>query len=133
MRTALEISREEGDRRVYKTAPLFLLRAILHTALSMSTAIPHLPREGDSTPDTPITEKKDRFASSPARDDDSLEDASSAGDTLIEEKSKGVVEMEYLAARINTKYLVLLYGGFMVLAYTLALSTSSPASLCPIV
>ncbi|KAI9635925.1 major facilitator superfamily domain-containing protein [Dioszegia hungarica] len=91
----------------------------------MSTAIPHLPREGDSTPDTPITEKKDRFASSPARDDDSLEDASSAGDTLIEEKSKGVVEMEYLAARINTKYLVLLYGGFMVLAYTLALNQST--------
>jgi len=43
-------------------------------------------------------------------------------DVLVERKSKGVVEMEALAERINTKYLILLYGGFAILAYVLSLS-----------
>jgi SIT family siderophore-iron:H+ symporter-like MFS transporter len=33
------------------------------------------------------------------------------------------VEMEALAEKINTKYLILLYGGFAILAYVLSLST----------
>jgi SIT family siderophore-iron:H+ symporter-like MFS transporter len=43
-------------------------------------------------------------------------------DIIVERKSKGVVEMEALAEKINTKYLILLYGGFAVLAYVLSLS-----------
>jgi len=43
-------------------------------------------------------------------------------DVLVERKSKGVVEMEALAEKINTKYLILLYGGFAILAYVLSLS-----------
>ena len=46
-------------------------------------------------------------------------------DVLVERKSKGVVEMEALAERINTKYLILLYGGFAILAYVLSLSKST--------
>lgn len=89
------------------------------------------PNTGPTTPTlsestTPLADKSDQYAPSiphfPEKDGDSVEDGSSASETLIEEKSKGVVEMEYLAERINVKYLVLLYGGFMVLAYTLALS-----------
>jgi SIT family siderophore-iron:H+ symporter-like MFS transporter len=47
-------------------------------------------------------------------------------DVLVERKSKGVVEMEALAEKINTKYLILLYGGFAILAYVLSLSGSQP-------
>jgi len=46
-------------------------------------------------------------------------------DVLVERKSKGVVEMEALAEKINTKYLILLYGGFAILAYVLSLSRSA--------
>jgi SIT family siderophore-iron:H+ symporter-like MFS transporter len=49
-------------------------------------------------------------------------------DIIIERKSKGVVEMEALAEKINTKYLILLYGGFAILAYVLSLSTSTSVS-----
>lgn len=57
----------------------------------------------------------------------SLNDASTLEDgvgsaKLIEKKSKGVVEMEQLEERINRKWLILLYGGFLILAYTLSLS-----------
>ncbi|KAJ9092052.1 hypothetical protein QFC20_007483 [Naganishia adeliensis] len=40
---------------------------------------------------------------------------------VITSKSKGVIRMELLASRLNTKYLILLYGGFILLAYTLSL------------
>ncbi|KAJ9099689.1 hypothetical protein QFC20_005621 [Naganishia adeliensis] len=40
---------------------------------------------------------------------------------VITSKSKGVIGMELLASRLNTKYLILLYGGFILLAYTLSL------------
>jgi hypothetical protein len=40
---------------------------------------------------------------------------------IITSKSKGVIGMELLASRLNTKYFVLLYGGFVLLAYTLSL------------
>jgi len=49
-------------------------------------------------------------------------------DVLVERKSKGVVEMEALAEKINTKYLILLYGGFAILAYVLSLSEYTPKS-----
>lgn len=91
----------------------------------MSQTVPHLSRVNDhpSSPDSSsVNEKKeDRI---PASGDDELEDGSSTSETVIEEKSKGVVEMEYLAERINVKYLCLLYGGFALLAYVLSLSKS---------
>lgn len=40
---------------------------------------------------------------------------------VITSKSKGVIGMELLASRLNTKYFILLYGGFILLAYTLSL------------
>ncbi|SGZ31145.1 BQ5605_C047g12317 [Microbotryum silenes-dioicae] len=43
------------------------------------------------------------------------------GRVLIPRKSRGVVKMEHLARRINTKYLVWLYGGFALLAYVMSL------------
>ena len=44
---------------------------------------------------------------------------------IITPKSKGVVGMELLLSRMNVKYLVLLYGGFILLSYTLSLGTSA--------
>lgn len=43
---------------------------------------------------------------------------------IVTPKSKGVVGMELLLSRMNVKYLVLLYGGFILLSYTLSLGTS---------
>ncbi|KAI5449653.1 hypothetical protein NCC49_004203 [Naganishia albida] len=40
---------------------------------------------------------------------------------IITSKSKGVIGMELLASRLNKKYFILLYGGFILLAYTLSL------------
>lgn len=40
---------------------------------------------------------------------------------IITAKSKGVIGMELLASRLNKKYFILLYGGFILLAYTLSL------------
>jgi SIT family siderophore-iron:H+ symporter-like MFS transporter len=50
---------------------------------------------------------------------------------IVTPKSKGVVGMELLLSRMNVKYLVLLYGGFILLSYTLSLGTSwsSPFSV----
>lgn len=48
---------------------------------------------------------------------------------IITSKSKGVIGMELLASRLNTKYFVLLYGGFVLLAYTLSLGELLPRSL----
>lgn len=45
---------------------------------------------------------------------------------IITSKSKGVIGMELLASRLNTKYFVLLYGGFVLLAYTLSLGEFLP-------
>ena len=45
---------------------------------------------------------------------------------IITSKSKGVIGMELLASRLNTKYFVLLYGGFVLLAYTLSLGELFP-------
>ena len=43
---------------------------------------------------------------------------------VITAKSKGVVGMELLLSRMNVKYLILLYGGFILLSYTLSLGES---------
>jgi hypothetical protein len=40
---------------------------------------------------------------------------------VITSKSKGVIGMELLLSRMNLKYYCLLYGGFILLAYTLSL------------
>lgn len=47
-----------------------------------------------------------------------------AGGGYIENKSKGVVEMESLKERVNLKFLIILYGSFALLAYVLSLSES---------
>lgn len=84
--------------------------------------LPSAPIEGEGEGQG---EYKPRFAD----ENDSVEDGSAASTNavLIEEKSKGVVEMEQLAERLSLKYYILLYGSFAVLAYCLSLSEW----LCP--
>jgi hypothetical protein len=93
----------------------------------MSQTIPHLPRVDShpSSPDSSSVDEKNEDRHPTSKDNDSLEDGSSTSGASIEAKSKGVVEMEYLAERINVIYLCLLYGGFALLAYVLSLSKSS--------
>lgn len=40
---------------------------------------------------------------------------------VVNEKSRGVFEMENLSSRLNLKYKIFLYGGFLLLAYSLSL------------
>ena len=53
---------------------------------------------------------------------------SSSGDAgstvVVTDKSEGVRKMELLSSRINMKYLLLLYGGFTILAYVMSLGAS---------
>lgn len=46
------------------------------------------------------------------------------GDALVTEKSRGVRQMEALQTRLSTKYRILLYGSFAVLAYVMSLGMS---------
>jgi SIT family siderophore-iron:H+ symporter-like MFS transporter len=94
--------------------------------MSAQNPTPVLRHDGDAEPTTPSGEKSISFNDNnngdPSTDKDTItEDGQS--DVLVERKSKGVVEMEALAEKINTKYLILLYGGFAILAYVLSLST----------
>ncbi|KAM0787422.1 hypothetical protein ACM66B_003504 [Microbotryomycetes sp. NB124-2] len=43
------------------------------------------------------------------------------GGAIVSEKSRGVLQMEQLNARMSLKYRVLLYGGFALLAYVMSL------------
>jgi len=95
--------------------------------MSAHNPTPVLRHDGVAEPTTPgeKTISFDNNDGDHATDKDtSTEDGQS--DVLVERKSKGVVEMEALAEKINTKYLILLYGGFAILAYVLSLSMSSP-------
>jgi hypothetical protein len=89
--------------------------------------LPAVPNTGANELEPTISRQsqtKPRFADDNDHDNSSLEDgsaASSAG-VVIDEKSKGVVEMEQLAERLSLKYYVLLYGSFALLAYCLSLS-----------
>ncbi|GJN91562.1 hypothetical protein Rhopal_004585-T1 [Rhodotorula paludigena] len=47
--------------------------------------------------------------------------ADSSDGALVTEKSRGVVQMEALQSRLSTKYRILLYGGFALLAYVMSL------------
>ena len=49
--------------------------------------------------------------------------ANAGGDALVTEKSRGVRQMEALQTRLSTKYRILLYGSFAVLAYVMSLGT----------
>lgn len=51
--------------------------------------------------------------------------------TVVLEKSRGVMKMELLMGRLNTKWLICLYAGFTVLAYTMSLGEFPPSPLCP--
>merc|ERR1712093_767809 len=42
-------------------------------------------------------------------------------DSLVADKSRGVIQMEQLNSRIGLKYRILLYGGFALLAYVMSL------------
>merc|ERR1711939_475454 len=42
-------------------------------------------------------------------------------DSLVADKSRGVIQMEQLNSRIGLKYRILLYGGFAILAYVMSL------------
>lgn len=44
-----------------------------------------------------------------------------ARDTMVTSKSRGVFDMEMLASRLNVKYKIALYTSFTLLAYTLSL------------
>ena len=72
--------------------------------------------------ETPTAEKSPSLDNNDNETDKDTVTEDGKSDLLVERKSKGVVEMEALAEKINTKYLVLLYGGFAILAYVLSLS-----------
>lgn len=44
---------------------------------------------------------------------------------LTTEKSRGVLQMELLSSRVDTRYRILLYGGFALLAYVMSLGEPS--------
>lgn len=44
-------------------------------------------------------------------------------DALVTDKSRGVRQMEALQSRLSTKYRILLYGSFALLAYVMSLGT----------
>lgn len=58
----------------------------------------------------------------------SLEDGRSSEHGSVEPKSKGVIEMESLQGRLTPVLLGVLYGTFMLLAYSLSLSESAAVS-----
>lgn len=71
-------------------------------------------------------EKSPRKLSGSDQDDNStLEDGVKG---LVSAKSRGTYEMEALEARMNRKWMILLLGGFLILAYTLSISECSCAA-----
>ncbi|WRT66018.1 uncharacterized protein IL334_002969 [Kwoniella shivajii] len=88
----------------------------LAIANSQPTDVPTLPHTG-TNPDEQVGENKKASLD----DNSALEDGVRNGD-LIEEKSKGVVEMEALQGRLTTTVLAVLYGTFMLLSYSLSLN-----------
>lgn len=69
----------------------------------------------------PITSPSKRSSSD--EEECTLDDGTPSSEkfTMIEEKSRGVQRMEFLSARVGTKYRVLLYTGFTLLAYVMSL------------
>jgi hypothetical protein len=76
--------------------------------------VPSLGNDQSSTRQGSLRAKSDR-------DVGSLENGSM--DNLIEDKSRGVQEMECLVENINMKLLVTIYGALILLSYVLSLST----------
>jgi SIT family siderophore-iron:H+ symporter-like MFS transporter len=91
--------------------------------MSVQTA-PVLKHDGVAE-DAPSREKSPSLDNNDLGTDKDTFTEDGRSDVLVERKSKGVVEMEALAEKINTKYLILLYGGFAILAYVLSLSKST--------
>lgn len=87
----------------------------------MSQAIPVLQHDSPAE-QIPAREKSPSLENNDESTDKETITEDGKSDVLVERKSKGVVEMEALAEKINTKYLILLYGGFAILAYVLSLS-----------
>lgn len=76
-------------------------------------------------------EKADLSSASPSTHSGAFDNMAVVDDNgvTIVEKSRGVVQMETLNERLNTKYRIALYGGFALLAYVMSLGES--LSLCP--
>jgi hypothetical protein len=100
---------------------------------------PHSPESSSlddhthTEPTTPYKEKDAYYAQGQDgdRDHDQLPTVGNDGakpKAIVTPKSKGVVGMELLLSRMNVKYLVLLYGGFILLSYTLSLGKSGSFS-----
>jgi len=87
---------------------------------------PVLKHDVPAETETPTAEKSPSLDNNDNETDKDTVTEDGKSDLLVERKSKGVVEMEALAEKINTKYLVLLYGGFAILAYVLSLSEYPP-------
>jgi hypothetical protein len=83
--------------------------------------------ESSSQDDHTVSKEKDLSVPHDAADADhlpTLRAESTMGKPdgpIITSKSKGVIGMELLVSRLSTKYYILLYGGFILLAYTLSL------------
>jgi hypothetical protein len=56
----------------------------------------------------------------------STNDGAHVDGSVVPEKSRGVLKMESLSQRINTKYLAMLYGSFALLAYVMSLGGPFP-------
>lgn len=101
-----------------------------------STESSSLDDHTHTEPTTPYKEKDAYYAQGQDghdRDHDQLPTVGNDGaipKAIVTPKSKGVVGMELLLSRMNVKYLVLLYGGFILLSYTLSLGTSGSFPLC---
>jgi SIT family siderophore-iron:H+ symporter-like MFS transporter len=90
--------------------------------MSAQVPTPVLRHDGVPESESPNGEKARSLDGGDDQTDKDTEVEDGRSDVVIERKSKGVVEMEALAEKINTKYLILLYGGFAILAYVLSLS-----------
>jgi len=67
----------------------------------------------------------DRTSMSSNTDVEKHDDLTPEPSVIVEEKSRGVVQIERFRERIDTKYRIALYGSFTVLAYIMSLGKLS--------
>lgn len=70
---------------------------------------------------SPATDPAHPDFKSASGDEGSSQHTAAAAPALVAEKSRGVLQMELLSSRMDTKYHVLLYGAFALLAYVMSL------------
>lgn len=76
-----------------------------------------------------LESKEDRSISSPSDSSLGNVELDERNGVVVAARSRGVQQMIQLKDRLDTKYRVLLYGGFALLAYIMSLGASSPAFL----